>query len=232
MNGNGLNLAIETSSSTGSLSLGRGDEILETRSLGPQRRHTVALLPALEAMFRQRDLKPADLEQIFVSIGPGSFTGLRVGVTTAKILGETTPARLYAVPSLPVIVQNIPRTRPFAAVFLNARRGQGFAQIFGNGSDGWEPLGPASLVTPQELADRSPGPLAVAMDAFCHELTWPDSVEKLDPTFSIPDSRFVHALGRCIAAESTPIDPLALAPLYVRLPEAEEVWLKKQKETC
>ena len=72
-----LELALETTTRQSSVTLGRGDDILETIDLPAQRRHNVALMPALDALLDRHNATPADLALLHVSVGPGSFTGLR-----------------------------------------------------------------------------------------------------------------------------------------------------------
>src|SRR5688500_8967170 len=102
------NLAIETSTRVGSVTLGRGDEVVQTVEMPEQRRHTVDLMPTIDKLCQRHSLAPADIGEMYVSVGPGSFTGLRIGIATAKALAQVLGMRLIAVPTLEVVAQNVP----------------------------------------------------------------------------------------------------------------------------
>ena len=147
-------LAIETSSRRGSVALGRGDEMIETADLGEQRRHAVELLPAVDAMCRRNSVRPADLGEVYVSVGPGSFTGLRIGVTTAKTLGLALGCHLVAVPTLDAVVLNAPPEHALVAVMLNAKAGRCYTGLYERRGDGWAALIEPTLLSPAELCER------------------------------------------------------------------------------
>ncbi len=220
-------LAIETSSRSGGVALGRGAEMLREIELGEQKRHAVGLMPGIDALCKERGIGPRDIGVIYVSVGPGSFTGLRVGITTAKILGRTTGAKLVAVPTLDVIVENAPTDLPHVAVCLNAKRGQCFTGIYTRCEAGWEPRIEPSLLSPDEMLSKAPRPLAVIGDALSPQ-EWPNDVQLLGSDLARPRVATVWRLGRVLAERGLYIDPVQMTPLYVRLPEAEELWQKRQ----
>lgn len=228
MDAAGFNLAIETSGRTGSVAIGRADELLEVADLPPQRRHAVDLMPVIDRLTAKQGAKPADIREIYVSVGPGSFTGLRIGITTAKVIAQVTGAKLAAVPTLDATVRNAPPEVKRAAVCLNAKRGQCFTGLFERGGEGWRPLIEPSLWTPAELMERAGMPLAVIGDAM-PAFEWPAGVTLLDPSLAVARAEVVWQLGRAQAKAGRFVPAMALVPLYVRLPEAEEVWQKKQE---
>ena len=221
MSGEEYNLAIETSSRHGSVTLGRGQSILATVELPEQRRHAVELMPAIDRLCRERGARPGQIGQVYVSIGPGSFTGLRVGVTTAKVLGRVSGAKLVAVPTLEVVAANAPAGCTRVAVLLNAKGGRCFTGVFEKGSAFSEP----GLMTPAELCESYRG--AVIGDTP-PQYDWPGDVELLDSALSVPRSEVVWRIGRRIAEEGRFTTAMDLVPLYVRLPEAEELWQARQ----
>lgn len=222
------NLAIETSSRHGSVTLGRGDTVVESVDLPEQRRHAVDLLPAIDDVCRRHGVTPAQIGEVYVSVGPGSFTGLRIGVTTAKVMGLTVGARLVAVPTLDAVARNAPADRTRVAVMLNAKRGQCFTGVYDRGDDGaWSTRIEPSLLTPGELCERVDGEVALIADKL-PEHDWPARVTLLDRVLATPRSAVVWALGRAAAANDAYVDAVQLTPMYVRLPEAEEVWRAKE----
>jgi tRNA threonylcarbamoyladenosine biosynthesis protein TsaB len=85
-NDNLYDLALETSGAMGSVALGRGEDVLDARSFSAPLRHAIEFLPTVEALCRTYDARPEDIGRVYVSIGPGSFTGLRIGVTAARMI--------------------------------------------------------------------------------------------------------------------------------------------------
>lgn len=207
--------------------LGRGDELLDAADLSPQRRHAVELLPAIDAMCRRHRLTPRDIGQVYVSVGPGSFTGLRIAVTTAKMLAMAAGCRIVAVPTLDVVVQSVPADRPHVAVMLNAKRGQCFTGLYDRHGQQWRLMDGPRLMTPQQVVEQAARPLTVVAD-HPQAYDWPADIERLDPALARPRCQTVRRIGRTLAAQNAFTDPLALTPLYVRLPEAEEIWQMKQ----
>ncbi len=126
-------LAFETSGSPGAVALGCGDDVVEARSLSGPRRHTVEFLPTVAALCEAHAVEPGSLRRIFVSSGPGSFTGLRIGITAARMIGLATGASIVAVPTLEVIAQNAVGYSPApdrVVVVLDAKRGRVYAAAF------------------------------------------------------------------------------------------------------
>jgi tRNA threonylcarbamoyladenosine biosynthesis protein TsaB len=221
-----FNLAIETSSRAGSVAIGRSGRLLEAASLPPQRRHAVDLMPMIDRLTARHGARPADLRELYCSVGPGSFTGLRIGVTTAKVIAQVTGARIAPVGSLDVVARNAPAGVDRLAVCLNAKRGQCFTGVYQRDGEDWRPLLEPSLLGPAELMRRIEPPLAVIGDAL-PPFDWPRGVTLLPPELAEPRAEIVWRLGRRAADAGRFVTPWALTPLYVRLPEAEEVWQLK-----
>jgi len=218
------NLAIETSTRDGSVALGCGDELLDAVALGRQQRHVVALMPALDDRMREHGVEPRQLGALFISIGPGSFTGLRIAVTIAKMLARACGSKIVAVPTLDVVAANVPADHEHLAVCLNAKGGRCFTGLYQRDGEQWRSAGEAALLTPAQVADAAPRPLAMVGDEAVGQLDWPAEVDVLDPALSVPEAKQVWRLGRALAAAGRFVDPYALTPLYVRLPDAEEKW--------
>lgn len=116
------NLAIETSGRTGAIALGRDDGLLATIDLPRQRRHTLELMPTIDRLCRDRGVRPRDLGEVYVSLGPGSFTGLRVALATVKMLALAGGVRVVGIPSIDALRIE----HPGAMVLLNIKRGSAY----------------------------------------------------------------------------------------------------------
>ncbi|NJL32360.1 MAG: tRNA (adenosine(37)-N6)-threonylcarbamoyltransferase complex dimerization subunit type 1 TsaB [Phycisphaerales bacterium] len=158
------NLAIETSSRIGSVTLGRGDVQLVTRELPPQERHRVDLLPVIDELCRAHQVKPADIREIYISHGPGSFTGLRIGITTAKTLALITGARLVAVPTLEVVAMNVPMQLGVTLIVaLNMKKDTVYAGVFeaGTQDEHWQLTREPALTSLPDLLATITGPVLI-----------------------------------------------------------------------
>src|SRR5260370_17614089 len=93
-------LAIETAGFRGSAAVGRGDRVLAAESLALRHGHAEALLPMIERVMAAAGLRPSQLDAVAATIGPGGFTGIRVGLAAARGIALAVGARLVAVPAL------------------------------------------------------------------------------------------------------------------------------------
>lgn len=134
-----IRVAIETATSSGSVAVARGDQVLAEATLGEQRRHAEAVLPALEAVLSEAGLERRQIEEVVVGAGPGSFTGVRVAAATAKGLAAALSVPLVAYSSLLVLAAAARSDRPVCALF-DARRGEVYAGCWRVSGDRIEPL--------------------------------------------------------------------------------------------
>ncbi len=99
---------METSSRTGSVALGIEGELVRSLLLGPSGRYAAELVARMDELLTPESLRPTDVTDVYVSVGPGSFTGLRVGITAARTLAQMIPSlRLVAVPTPLAIAENV-----------------------------------------------------------------------------------------------------------------------------
>src|SRR3954468_9410329 len=96
-------LLIETSARVGRVGVSRGGNLLAERGLDPTRRHAQRLAPAVDPLLRENGWHPRDVDAVIVSVGPGSYTGLRVGAMSAKAFAFATGCALIGVPTFEAI---------------------------------------------------------------------------------------------------------------------------------
>lgn len=173
-------LAVETSGRIGSVAIALAEKLLAEAAFSGPMRHSAEIFPAVYGLLNRFGRKPKDIDHIYISIGPGSFTGLRIATTFAKTMHLAGTAKLVAVDTLDVIAANVtnPTTentaRPsshehrassieYIATILDAKRGQFFVAIYQcNTSDErratgdviWKKILPDSLMTASQLLDR------------------------------------------------------------------------------
>src|SRR4051794_9656328 len=119
-------LAIETSGRVGSIALVDDDSILDEQQFAHGLQNAAQILPIIDRLCRARQWTAQDLQELYVSVGPGSFTGLRIGVTLCKTIAFATGARIVAVPTLAVLAENAPLEAQNLIVLLDAKRQQIF----------------------------------------------------------------------------------------------------------
>lgn len=140
-----LILAVETSSRIGSVALAEGARLLGESTFSASLRHSAEIFPAIAGLLNRFNHTPADIAQIHISIGPGSFTGLRIAVAAAKSMHLAGSAQIVTVDSLDTIAANLTdaatdrviqdrhadRGLPNrAATILDAKRGQFFVAVY------------------------------------------------------------------------------------------------------
>lgn len=173
------------------------------------------LMAAVARLCDRAGVRPRDLTAVAVSVGPGGYTALRIAVATAKMLAEATGASCVAVPSAEVAARRAPRGRPFSVAL--ASKGES-AHITDFAADGTL-LRAGGLAGTGSLGTRGSG-LLIA-DRFLPPAITAEAkslgIPVLDPVFD-PAACLEAAAGRA------PVDPVALAPLYPREPEAVTKW--------
>ncbi len=232
-------LAIETSSRTGSAAIGRGDRILAQIQFPAGTRHGVELIPSVDAIVRQADLQPGQIQIICVSSGPGSFTGLRVGFTFARCLSQITGAKLIAVPSTRVITENLipllaDRPGPiYLAPVLDAKRRQVYTAGFCWKGGRIQQVLDECVLHPQQLLRQLGRPLWITGEGLdYHREVFPDQsdITLVDREYWLGRAGNVLKLGLQLARLERFVDCNDFVPTYVRLPEAEERWQLRQNE--
>jgi tRNA threonylcarbamoyladenosine biosynthesis protein TsaB len=213
-------LAVETATAAPSLALWRGEGLLAERRTEAGRATSEALLPALDALLADARIALAEVAAFAVSIGPGSFTGLRIGVATVKGLAFGTPRPALAVSTLAALARHAAGPEPVAAV-LDARRGEVYAAGFERGEPAaWLPEGVIGI---GELAGALPAGCRVVGDgaALCEEALRGRRVSFAHPPYPETTARHVAALGARAWAGAAAIAPADLVPRYWRRAEAE-----------
>jgi len=243
-----LILAVETTGRIGSVGLAAGQNFLSQQYLTGKMKHSSELLPTIKTLLERWNKKPQDIERLYISIGPGSFTGLRIGVTLAKIMNLANKTKIVPVDTLDVIAANM---KSYEAdlinkigVILDAKRGQFFAagyklhsvkskkSQFTAGNFGFEKFLDDSLLKPDELISKltkndEPAWLLGEGLLYNKEKFQKKNINILDEKLWSPKAENVHLLGCELARQDKFADPLTLQPNYIRIPEAEEKWKSK-----
>ncbi len=230
-------VAIETSSRHGSVAVAQGSQLLEMRTLPPGNRHATELMPAIRDLTAQHGWRPEQIDELYLSLGPGSFTGLRIAVAIARALHQAIGCRLVGVPTLDVIAENAPASFAIVVPILDAKRSQVFSARYRRNSEGLLRLTEPALVDPAAFLAESAtlgaavGVLGEGVDyhraAIETAAAAHPGIQVIEKELWPPSAEIVYRLGRKLARGGQYADPDTLLPTYIRLPEAEEVWRKK-----
>ena len=147
-------LAVETATLAGSVAIARGEEIIGGLSGDPAVSHSNTLLSDVDRLLADTGIKLPEIDLFAVAVGPGSFTGLRIGIATVKALAATLGRPCAAIPTLHTIAL-AGGTADASLALLPAGRGEVFAQLFSVSSDGTvRALDEASHIAPQKMIDK------------------------------------------------------------------------------
>lgn len=222
-------LAIDTSTRQASVALydpARG--LLAEQSWFSANRHTEELMPSVAGLLRLAGGTPRDLTAIAVAIGPGSFTGLRVGLAAAKGLALAQGAALVGVPTLDVTAYPH-QTLPVSVVAVaQAGRGRLYWAPYAHGPAGWGAQGPFALSTVDEVANTIvqptvfAGELTEADRATLSRVAGQERVSFLSPALALRRAGVLAelALKRLGAGEAD--DPVTLSPIYLQQPDGSK----------
>ncbi len=223
-------LAIDTSTRQASIALydpARG--LLAEQSWISANRHTEELMPAVAALLTLAGAGAADLASVAIAIGPGSFTGLRVGLAAAKGLALAQGLKLTGVPTLDITAyphQDNPL--PVIAV-AQAGRGRVYWALYAHGPSGWGPQGPYALSTVVEVANTVLRPVAFAgelTEADRETLTRAAGKQRtvfLSPALGLRRAGVLAELGLQRLAAGGADDPATLSPIYLQQPDGAKV---------
>jgi tRNA threonylcarbamoyladenosine biosynthesis protein TsaB len=229
-------LALETTAMTGSIAAYDGAQLLVEIELPPQQRSAQSLAPAIVQLLHSVGWKPQDVQLVAVTVGPGSFTGLRVGVTTAKTFAYAVGATVLGIDTLETIaagvaVQNKPalvptenRTSPRLHIVMDAQRGDLITQSFYLASDGWfRPDNDQKLLPAEQwLKGLTPGDMIAGPVLGQLQASIPPTLIVLPEALWHPRARHVARLAARDNAAGRRDDLWRLVPRYSRRSAAEE----------
>jgi tRNA threonylcarbamoyladenosine biosynthesis protein TsaB len=183
--------------------------------------HASELMPAVAGCLERAGIAWADVDAIAVGVGPGTFTGLRIGVTTARALASAHGAEIRPVSSLAALAAGMdaPDGVPRLAV-IDARRGEVFAALYEGDEQVWEPFAAA----PEALAERLREAVVRPFAAGDGTVRFRDVLEAAGAEIPPDDSRahVVRGIAVCKLAEAVdPVPVEAVLPDYLRLPDAQ-----------
>lgn len=228
-------LAIDTSNYVLGISIIDENQVIGEYITNIKKNHSIRVMPAVEALMKECDVKPSDLTKIVVARGPGSYTGVRIGVTIAKTLAWTLQIPLVGVSSLEVLAASVGRYfNGFLSPLFDARRGQIYTGLYRYNEGNLVTVEADRLVMAKDwvkqLKQENAPVLFIGNDLPIHRTTIESELGSLaifaNKTEHNPRPAELAFLGADRPAEEVH----TFVPNYIRLAEAEANWLEQNKQ--
>lgn len=223
-----LILGIETATQQVSVALGGHEGVIGLLEIARGRRHAETLVPAIDFLCAQADIGLDEIGLVAVDIGPGLFTGLRVGLATGKALAQALRVPMIGISSLDLLAFPHRRSDRVLVPVVDARKGEVFYAMYRQVPGGLQQVVPPSAAPVDDLvADL----LARSQDALCigdGALRYRDEIrEGFHCEFADeahPSAAPLVQLAHAQALREEWVNPADIQPLYLRPPDAEINW--------
>lgn len=225
-------LGIETSTKTGSVAVVTESGVLAQYSLNIEVTHSERLMSTVDRVLKDTGIPIENMDGFAVALGPGSFTGLRIGLSTVKGLSFATGKPIAAVPTLKALAWNLPFAAYPICPMLDARKKEVYAALYEFQGGILVQLSAEAAIPIKELSARMPGKMIFTGEAayiYREEITTQFGPEALLAPISgvLPSAASIAEIGLGMIRDGLCADADSLTPLYVRRPEAEVAWEKK-----
>lgn len=229
-----LVLAFDTATDVVTVAIGRDGEPLGMLQLASGREHAERLVPAIASLVADTGVALDQLAAIAVGVGPGRFTGLRVGVTTAKVMAEALRIPVVGIGTLDLVAYPLRHTRRDVVAVVDARRREVFWARYRTVPGGLERVGEEAVDPPHEVvAELEAAGVEVLLagdgaERYRDVFAGLDRAEAAGPEFAAPSALALLELaqGRLEREEFT--SPRALVPVYLRESDAAINWERAQ----
>jgi tRNA threonylcarbamoyladenosine biosynthesis protein TsaB len=228
-------ILVDTADGRGSIAIFDESEVLAIEEHASEEDYSVWLLPAVHRVLAKSSLSLAELDGYAVCAGPGSFTGLRVGLTTVKAWAEIYHKPIASLSRLEALAVSSPEPESeFVASYIDARRDQVFAALYALSGSGCEPLGEESVISLANFAGAvgeksagkpvrwvTPDPVLLESGAWWPALLAAGHILQSAPP---PFAPILGVLARRKFRQGRTTDALSLDANYVRRSDAEMFW--------
>lgn len=230
-------LAMDTATMVSSVAVAAEERVLAELTAETRFTHSETLVANIEEVLRLADVKREELSAVAVSLGPGSFTGLRIGLAAAKAIAYALSIPLVGVPTLEVLAAAFPSPGAVVAPLIDAQKGNGYFALYRFTETGLVCEKDVCVASPEEIADaiaNEESPVTLAGD-FARKLMQkgvelPKNASLAPITHIMPRAALVAARAVVRLKNGEGKSPMELEPIYVRRSEAEVLWEKRHKE--
>ena len=225
-----LILGIDTSTVQVGCAIGGHEGVLSSAHSARHRRHAENLAPAIEFICKQADIDLSEVSAVACDVGPGLFTGLRVGIATAKSIAFALDVPMVGVSSLDLLAFPVRFSSRLIVAAIDARRSEVYFAFYRQVPGGVQRLGEFQLGSPDDLASEM---LAAGEDMllvgdgahrYSEAFEGLGGVEIVDPGNSYPSASSLVQLAHAQALREQFERPETIQPIYLRKPDAEINW--------
>lgn len=218
-------LLLETSGRSGAVAVAAGDRLLESACLDEGRRNARDLAPTVARLLGTQGWTARDLDAVFVSRGPGSYTGLRVGLMSAKTLAYATGCALIGIDTFAVIADQAPAAGARLEVIADAQKDNVYAQAFHRQGERWLAAGELAIVSFARWLTLVPPGAAVSGPGLTRwRSQLPEGMPVVEEAAWHPGVASLLRLGLARLRDDERDSPFTLEPLYLRPSSAEQQW--------
>jgi tRNA threonylcarbamoyladenosine biosynthesis protein TsaB len=227
-------LGIETATNQVGCALGGYEGVLASFHSARGRRHAETLAPAIEFVCAQARIEMKEISAVAVDVGPGLFTGMRVGVATAKAVAQALRVPMIGLSSLDLLAFPVRHTDRLIAAVIDARKGEVFSALYRQVPGGVQRLSPYRVCTPRDLASelmaRSEDCLVVGDGGIRYRdaLENAGHVDIGEVGFAYPSAAALVELAHPRAIREEFVQPWELELLYLRRADAEINWDRQE----
>ena len=223
-------LGVESATAQVGCAIGGHEGVLASTHSARGKRHAESLAPQIEFVLAQARVTVDEISVVAVDVGPGLFTGLRVGISTAMATAFGLGVPMIGVSSLDLVAFPVRHTRRLIAAAVDARRGELFTAFYRQVPGGLQRVTEPHVVTPDdlyaELEAASTETLVVGDGALRYrdQLGSLSKVEIGDESLAYPSASSLVALAHARALREEFVQPAEISPMYLRRPDAEVNW--------
>lgn len=230
-------LALDSSSLTGSVALCCGTQLVAESLLNIRSTHSEKLLKQIDLLLSDVGWQLGDLDLLAAVTGPGSFTGLRIGISTAKGLAQVLNRPVVSISSLQAIAMNVPLSTAPVCAFLDARKNEIYCQLFRWQNDIPVPYGQAQVLPPKIFLERLQGEVVFVghgVPLYCELIRDVLAERALFPVSTAHQIRASHAAWLAFHSWSRGESQKAseMLPTYIRPSDAELNFSKNKVREC
>jgi tRNA threonylcarbamoyladenosine biosynthesis protein TsaB len=228
-----LILGIETATLQVGCAIGGHEGVRASFHAAHGRRHVETLVPAIAFMCRQAGVDLDEIGAVAVDVGPGLFSGLRVGVASAKTFAQALRVPVVGVTSLDLLAFPVRHSSRLIVPAIDARRGELYYALYRQVPGGAQRLSPYRLATPSELVSELVAEGEDCLFVGDGPLRYPDLLGELigsdfgGPAAAHPSAAALVELAHPLAMREEFVQPWELEPLYLRKSDAEINWERR-----
>lgn len=231
-----LILALDTATAAASVAVATEERVVAELTVNTGRPHSELLMLHIAALLRQARLEKTDLQGVAVSVGPGSFTGLRIGLSTAKGLAYALGVPIAGVSTLAALAYQCPAPGASVSPVLNGQRGVVYNALYTWADGVMREDMPPRLIAAEALAaelaaaGRPAWLLGDGVSLLAPFITAGSGLTAAPPHLTLPRAAAVGLLGAARIKEHGGDDVLRLEPWYIRRSAAEVAWERRRRE--